>query len=460
MESATGSADCRMHRPLWIKFALLLLAVASLALMSSFILRAFIIGEFRHFREGETEDRVYWVSADLEGCYEKHGGWNRGVIAEDAVWALMLGMETRVVDGEGRVVMDTATALDYLSPVRKARVRSMSGIDAARLSGEFVPYPLFVAGREIGRLEVRFLPFDKEELFVRRSNRFLILSSLLVGGLSVILSILFARKLTGPIRKLAAAAEAVRQGELKTRVDVSGEDEIAALSRTFNTMTKALEVNEALRRRLNANAAHELRTPLAAIRGELEGMLDGLIPITREQHQSLLDETGRLTRIVAGMEELVQAEASILTLKKEHIRLRPFLDGMHERYTPLSRSWDIALRLECAEQATAAADPDRLSQILVNLLGNALKATPAGGSVTILAENRGRDTAVAVIDTGCGIGEDELPFIFERFYRGSKGGLGLGLAIVKELVEAHGGRITVESEPERGSAFTVLLPRE
>lgn len=449
-----------MPRPLWIKFTLLLLAVAFLALMSSFFLRAFIMDEFRHFREGETEDRVYWVSADLEGCYEKHGGWNRGVIAEDAVWALMLGMETRVVDGGGKVVMDTATALDSLPPLRKARVLSMSGIDGARQSGEFVPYPLFLAGREIGRLEVRFLPFGKEELFVRRSNRFLILSSLLVGGMAVILSVIFARKLTGPIRKLAAAAEAVGQGDLKARVDAGGEDEIAALSRTFNAMAKGLEINEALRRRLNANAAHELRTPLAAIRGELEGMLDGLIPITREQHQSLLDETGRLTRIIAGMEELIQAEASILTLKKEDIRLRPFLDGMHKRYTPLSRSRDIALRLECAEQATVTADPDRLSQVLVNLLGNALKATPAGGSVTILAESRGRDTAVAVIDTGCGIGEDDLPFIFERFYRGSKGGLGLGLAIVKELVEAHGGRITVESEPGWGSAFTVLLPGE
>ena len=449
-----------MPRPLWIKFALLLLAVAFLGLTSSFVLRSFVIGEFRHFREGEVEDRVYWVSADLEGCYEKHGGWKRGVIAEDAVWALMLGMETRVVDGEGRVVMDTATALDSLPPLRKARVRSMSGLDGARHGGEFVPYPLFLAGKEIGRLEVRFLPFAKEEIFVQRSNRFLILSSLLVGGMAVVLSILFARRLTRPIRKLAAAAEAVGQGDLKARVDAGGEDEIADLSRTFNTMAKALEVNEALRRRLNANAAHELRTPLAAMRGELEGMLDGLIPNTREQHQSLLDETDRLTRIIAGMEELVQAEASILTLKKELISLRPFLDRMHERYTPLFRGGGITLRLAGAEQATATADPDRLSQVLVNLLGNALKVTPAGGRVTILAESRGRNTAVAVIDTGCGIGEDDLPFIFERFYRGSKGGLGLGLAIVKELVEAHGGRVTVASEPGRGSAFTVLLPGE
>ena len=449
-----------MPSPLWIRFALLLLAVAFLGLTSSFVLRAFVIGEFRHFREGEAEDRVYWVSADLEGGYEKHGGWNRGVIAEDAVWALMLGMETRVVDGAGKVVMDTVTALDELPPLRKARVRSMSGLDGARQGGEFVPYPLFLAGKEIGRLEVRFLPFGKEELFIRRSQRFLILSSLLIGGLAIVLSVLFARRLTGPIRRLAAAAQAVGKGDLKARVEAGGEDEMADLSRTFNAMANALEVNEALRRRLNANAAHELRTPLAAMRGELEGMLDGLIPVTVAQHQSLLDETDRLTRIIAGMEELIQAEASILTLKKEAIRLRPFLDGMHERYAPLFLGRKIALRLECAEHVITTADPDRLSQVLVNLLGNALKATPAGGSVTILAESRGRDTAVAVIDSGCGIGEDDLPFIFERFYRGSKGGLGLGLAIVKELVEAHGGSITVDSGPRRGSAFTVLLPGE
>jgi two-component system sensor histidine kinase BaeS len=448
-----------MFSRLTIKFAVLLLLVAAVALSASILLRTFIINDFKNFREGEMEDRVYWITADIEGTFDKYHGWNAPAMAEDAVWALILGMETRVFNAQGKLVMDSSMALDSLPALSKSRVQTVSGIGQGKKTGDYVPYPLFLAGKEIGRLDVRFLPFGKEELFIRRTNRFLLISSLLTGGLALVLSIIFARKLTGPILKLASAAEAVSRGDMKTRVDVSGKDEIARLSRSFNRMAHALEIQESLRKQLTANAAHELRTPLAAMRGELEGMLDGLIPTTREQLQSLHDETGKLTGIIAGMEELIQAEASVLSLKKEEIRLKPFLEAIVERYAAMFRSSGVEIMLQCEEEAAVIADPDRLSQVLVNLLGNALKATTAGGSVTVRARAQDRDVLVSVEDTGCGIAADELPFIFERFYRGARGGMGLGLAIVKELVEAHGGRIEVRSEPGKGSVFTVILPK-
>lgn len=372
-----------MRSRLWVKFAALLLFIAAVAMSSSIILRTFIMEEFKKYHEGEMEDRVYWVTADLEGAYEKYGSWNGEVIAEDTVWALMLGMETRIVDADGKVVMDSARALDTLPPLSKARVRGVTGIDRLEPDGSFLPYPLFLGGREIGRLEVRFLPFGKEELFIQRSNRFLLVSSLLTGGLTLVLSMLFASRLTGPIRKLVVAAEAIGQGNLKSRVEVRGKDEIARLSKSFNRMVQTLEIQESLRKKLCANAAHELRTPLAAIRCELEGMMDGLIPATREQLQSLHDETGRLTRIISGMEELIQAEASILTLKKQNIRLKPFLAAIAERYSTLFQNEGVKFRLLCKEEIMVAADPDRLAQIMVNLLGNAMKATEGGGTITV-----------------------------------------------------------------------------
>ena len=148
-----------------------------------------------------------------------------------------------------------------------------------------------------------------------------------------------------------------------------------------------------------------------------------------------------------------------MSLKKEEIRLKPFLEAIVERYAAMFRSEGVEIHLRCDEGAAILADPDRLSRILVNLLGNALKATAAGGSVTVGVRAQDRDTLVSIEDTGCGIASDELPFIFERFYRGARGGMGLGLAIVKELVEAHGGRIEVWSEPGKGSIFTVILPK-
>ena len=405
------------------------------------------------------EDRVYWITADIEGTFNKYHGWNGPAMAEDAVWALLLRMETRVFDAQGKLMMDPAMALDSLPALIKSRVQAESGISQGKRVEGYVSYPLFWAGKEIGRMEVRFLPSRREELFIRRTNRFLLVSSLLTGGLALILSIIFAQKLTGPIHRLVSAAEAVSLGDVKTRVDVSRKDEIGRLSLAFNRMAHALEIQESLRKKLTANAAHELRTPLAAMRGELEGMMDGLIPVTREQLQSLHDETGKLTGIIAGMEELIQAEASVLSLKKEEIRLKPFLEAIVERYAAMFRSEGVEILLRCEEEATIIADPDRLSRVLVNLLGNALKATAAGGCVTVRGRTQGRDTLVSVEDTGCGIASDELPFIFERFYRGARGGMGLGLSIVKELVEAHGGRIEVWSELGKGSVFTVILPK-
>ena len=237
-------------------------------------------------------------------------------MAEDAVWALLLRMETRVFNSQGKLMMDSGMALDSLPPMIKSRVQAASGISQDKRFEGYVPYPLFLAGKEIGRLEVRFLPSKREELFIRRTNRFLLISSLLTGGLALILSLIFARKLTGPIESLASAAEAVSLGDMKTRVDVSRRDEIGRLSLAFNRMAHALEIQESLRKKLTANAAHELRTPLAAMRGLLEGMMDGLIPVTSEELQSLHDETGKLTGIIAGMEELIQARGQRHVAKK------------------------------------------------------------------------------------------------------------------------------------------------
>lgn len=446
-----------MTAKLWTKFLVLLLVVAAVGLSAALVLRGLMIRDFRDYLEGDREDRAYWITADLERTYEKLGGWNPEVLEEDALWALMLGFEMRVMDADGEVVAETETALASLSPLMKRR--GLAALQARqRPPPQYVPYPLFVAGSRIGLLELRPLELRKGTVFVERSNLFLLGSLVLLGAIAVALSAFAARRLTTPIKQLASAATAISEGDLSSRVAVSQKDEFGTLAETFNRMAQALEGVEHLRKKLLVNVAHELRTPLGAMRAELEGMMDGLIPTGREQLQSLHEETGRLRRMLDGMEDLAHAQASALTISKRPVSLRPLLNDIVERARIIAQDKDVHLELECDEGLVIQADPDKLGQILLNVVDNAVKAVPISGAVTVRASAGSREVIVAVEDDGIGIDPADLPFIFERFYRRSEGGLGIGLAIVKELVDAHGGRIEVESETGQGAVFTLSFP--
>jgi two-component system sensor histidine kinase BaeS len=447
-----------MLRSLRLKFLLLLLGVAIVALSGTVILRELMLRDFRAYLEGDAEDKVYWVQAELEGAYQRNEGWKVDAQAEDALWALALGFEMRLLDRQGKLVIDTEKAIRSASPLVRRRLSALSQFRGARNTGEFAPYPLFLAGRQIGTLEARALRPASSALFVGRADRFLLLSVVTVGGLAILLSVLFSHRLTEPIKELALAVSAISRGDLKRRVTVFRSDEVGDLAGTFNRMAGALETQESLRRKLIADVAHELRTPLGVMRGELEAMIDGLIPDDERRLQSLYDETGRLKHVVDAIEELNQAEASRLSLQRRRLDLKPLLENIVERFRGRFQEKGITLELTCSDGQEVYADPERMSQIILNLLSNALKATGAGGHVTVTVAPVQGNLRITVEDTGCGIGEEDLPFIFERFYRGPGGGLGIGLTIVKELVEAQGGKIEAKSAPGKGSSFAVLFP--
>ena len=447
-----------MLRRLWIKFFLVLFIVSLAALSSAFILRELMIKDFRDYLEGEMEDRVYRVVANMEGTYEKYSKWEKDNIADDAVWAFTMGLEIKLEDMDGNIIMDTARAIKSLSPSMQRRIMAISETRTSAEKSDFVPYPLFLGGKEIGSLEVRFLLPEKEFIFIRRSNQFLLISLLAVGGSAILFSFIFSRRLIDPIKKLESAAKAISEGALKSRVEIRGKDEIGRLSETFNMMAQHLETLESLRKKLISDVAHELRTPTSALRGELEGMIDGLIPTDKEHLHSLYEEINRLRHILEGIEDLSQAEASALWLRKQNIKLKPFLSNIMGRFSKLVLDRGISLEVQCEEELSVNADPDRLSQVVVNLLSNAIKATDRGGKVWMQSGEQNSKIFIEVGDTGHGIRPEDLPFIFERFYKMSEGGLGLGLSIAKDIAEAHGGRIEVKSIYGRGSSFTVFLP--
>ena len=458
MESVTGFQARGMFRSLRFKFLLLLLAVAAIALSGAIILRDLMLRDVRAFLEGESEDRVYLIQAALEGSYELNGGWRRDALVRETIQALGLGFEVRLLDREGNLIIDTGGAMEATSPLMKRRLKSLGRFREEGNPGAFAPYPLFLGGKQIGTLEAKELRPLREGIFLGRSDRFLLLAVVAIGGLTILLSVFFSRRLTRPIGELAQAASAISEGDLKSRVSVSRRDEVGNLSKTFNRMAKALETHESLRRKLIADVAHELRTPLGVMRGELEAMIDGMIPNDPAHLQSLYEETGRLKNMVDGIEDLNQAESSSLSLKRQQIEITPFLENIVGRFRIPFQEKGVTLDLESAGGQILYADPERLSQITLNLLNNALKATDTGGKVLISVKPTDGELAITVQDNGKGIREEDLPLIFERFYRGPGGGLGIGLTIVKELAEAHGARVEARSALGKGSSFTVVFP--
>jgi len=453
------------RRSLWFKFLSVLVTVVAVGLSATFLLRDLMVKDFIVFLETEMEDRVGWLTASLVGSFENNLEWKTEEISDELAWAAMMGIESRLYDLEGKLVTDTDRAIEHLPFYMQKRVRLIVGDREA--IGTFMPNSLSIGGTEIGRLDVRFHGPGKETQYIKSSNRFLLVSVVALGGVALILSFVFSRRLTKPIQELTVASSALASGDFTHRVGVTSRDEISQLARSFNTMAEQLAIQDALRKKLSSNVAHELRTPLGAVRGELEGMIDGLIPPHKDNLRSMYDEIGRMHTVLDGMEELAQAEASGLSLNTRSFEIAPFLQGIAERYKKMFQEHNVSLFLDLAEGLSITADPEKMSQVVINLLSNALKSTPAGGSVTVSSKpaEDGR-VRFSVADTGVGIAPEHLPFIFERFYRAnsansasraSEGGLGIGLTIVKELVEAHGGEVKVKTSLDQGSVFTVIL---
>ena len=282
-------------------------------------------------------------------------------------------------------------------------------------------------------------------------------SILMMGGFA------FSR-LGSPLADLMAAADAVAAGDLSARVPERGGGNMARLAARFNRMTAELERAEQTRRNLTADVAHELRTPLHILQGNLEGVLDGVYQPTDDHIVAMLDETRLLARLVDELQTLSLAEAGELPLHRRALPVADLLADVAARFAPAAADAGVALEvMDVAAALVVTVDPDRLDQALSNLVGNALRHTPAGGRVTLSAQKASGGVEIIVADSGAGLSPADLPFIFDRFWRGDRArtrgsGVGLGLPIARRLVEAHGGRITADSALGVGTTMTVWLP--
>ena len=306
-----------------------------------------------------------------------------------------------------------------------------------------------------------------------RAVQFLIPLGLALLALVVtlaVLGVLGLRRILTPLDDLLAAADRVAEGDYSPRVAEKGPKEVRLLARAFNNMAARLHQTDEKRRQLLADVTHELRTPLTVIQGNLEGMLDGVYPADDANLRALLDETNLLSRLMDDLRTLALAESGALQLKKEPTDPEMLLQETRAAFQAQAEVARVALIVETADSLPALEiDPGRMRQVLSNLVANALRYTPAGGQITLRGQVEAKNIILEVQDTGSGIPAQDLPHIFERFYKSAdsggkvphdSGGMGLGLAIAKHLVEAHGGEIHAKSEAGHGALMQVILPSQ
>jgi two-component system OmpR family sensor kinase/two-component system sensor histidine kinase BaeS len=359
-----------------------------------------------------------------------------------------------VLDDSGKVIADTGQAI--VGEQHPAEHASNGA-------------PVVLNGKTIGAVLVGSMiepvlnPADED--FLRSVNLSILITSVAVGILALVLGSLLFRQIISPLRALSRSARAIAEGDLGQRVAVHSDDEIGQVARSFNHMAESLAESDIHRRNMMADIAHELRTPLTVVQGNLEALMDGVYELTPENVAGVHKQTVVLTRLVADLRDLALAESGQLKLERKLLSLEDVIAQVTEGLGVQAHEKEVTLKLEvAADLPKVQADEQRITQVLFNLISNALRHTPAGGTITISAEVREDRILVRVQDTGAGIPPEDLPHVFERFYRTDRsrarttGGSGLGLTIAKQIIEVHGGQIWAQSWLGAGSTFAFSLP--
>lgn len=434
------------------------------------VLLALVVGrmtasEFGSYVTAQEEEDLALRLADF---YAQQGSW-------DGVATLLSGGQGAIGPGAGRGPgagqgrgpgRNRVTLLDDTGTV----VVGGMGYDAGeqlppgvRLSGA----PVIVDGEQVGTvIHARGAPAITAAgtAFLERVNLMLIVAAVGATVVALLLGALLASTLTRPLRELTAATNAVAQGEFGRAVQVRSQDELGDLASAFNQMSGDLARAQERRQQMTADIAHDLRTPVSIIQGHAEALRDGVLPANEETFALIHDEALRLNRMVEDLRTLSRAEAGELELLKRPVQVERWLLGVVEAHKPRAAQRDVRLEAQIDGEGTVLIDADRVTQVLNNLLDNALRHTPAGGTISAGVRRQGAEIVLFVRDSGPGIASQDLPHLFERFYRGDKsrqrhgGGSGLGLAIARSIVEMHGGRIWAESNVEAGATFYISLP--
>jgi two-component system, OmpR family, sensor histidine kinase BaeS len=449
-----------MMTSLRTKLILVFLTVSALGIALGMIFASVSTsGEFRRFVFSLNQEDL---QGRLAAYYAEHGGWT--------------GVETGLVEGlppppEERRRSLRPEMFTLTDEVGRVIVGGPEHETGSRLSSQQLAAfePIEVSGSTVGWLIVpgdAFAQTGRESLFFRRVNNTLLLGAVAAFVVALVAGALAARSLTRPLLDLTAATKAVAAGDFERKVDVKSSDELGALADSFNRMSAALAEAQLLRRRMTADIAHELRTPLSIILGHLDAVDDGVLTNWAETTHIIRQETERLSRLVEDLRTLTRADAGELALERRPVVVMDLVARALAAYQP--QAWAKAISLTAEVESglePIELDPDRMLQVLDNLLSNALVHTPSGGRIVVGGSSEPNGVRIVVQDSGSGFPPEDVGQVFDRFYRADRarrrddGGSGLGLAIARSIVEAHGGTIEAENAPGQGATIIIEIPR-
>ncbi len=449
-----------MRRSLALRLTLAFAAVGlGTAALAALVVNLAFGTRFATYVSAQQQARRGELVAALATSYRDQGRWNPSALRLSLnPLAAMADEEVSVLDTRGRLVWSSQSGANG----------SMAAMDPAMMGtpalGLAVRLQVRVAGTLVGTALVRLPssgPPALDQTFRASIERLLLLTGIGVGLVAVLIGILVARRVTAPVRSLTRAARSLTAGQRSTRLRDTSPDEFGEMAAAFNAMADAVEAEDVLRCSFARDVAHELRTPLTVLQSQLEALQDGLAAPTAEMLASLHEETLRLSRLVADLQTLASADGAPFDLTREMVELAPLVDAAVAEFAGPMRDKGLSVETRLCEVAVFG-DPVRLRQVVANVLSNAAKFVPPGGTVRVSLACDGRRASLEVADDGPGIAPNDLPHVFERFFRGRDaraGGSGIGLAVVAGLVEAHGGEVAVTSDPGQGATFSIHLPQ-
>jgi signal transduction histidine kinase len=410
--------------------------------------------EISQFEERVESMQAGRIEMELSRYYYQQGSWE-GIQPFVGQWGNLYGQRIILTDTNGIVVADSEGDLlgksyDPDSPGRLISPPWEEGVIGTLYISPELPLEADIASPYVLYMAI---------------GRFFLWGGLVAVAIALLITFVLSRRILAPVKALTSVAKRLGRGDFSQRVQVKDRSELGELAKAFNAMASDLEHTEKLRRNMVADVAHELRTPLSNVRGYLEAIRDGVIKSDANTIRSLTEEAMLLSRLVDDLQDLALAEAGELKLMCQPEDIAALINQIVATVRSQAATKGVSLSIDLpAELPPVKIDSNRISQVLRNLLDNAVAHTPRGGTITVTARQQDKWVEVGVDDTGEGIPAEDLPNIFERFYRVDKsrtratGGSGLGLTIARRLVEVHGGRIEVQSELGKGSCFTFTLP--
>lgn len=426
---------------------------------------------FREYVQQNLEQKNNEIVTQLSMQFKNDGEWNGDMIETIGASALENGLIIKVKDRSDNIVWD---AHDHNNGMCQRIIEQMAenvSLRYPRIKGSYteIPYNIYNGPDKVGIVEIgSYGPYylsDHDLSFIRTLNNLLIGAGVFSLILAFVIGHLIARHLSSPISKVIKTAQSIEKGYFNDRiVNRSNTNEIIQLTTTINNLAQTLQEQENLRKRLTGDVTHELRTPLATLQSHMEAMIDGVWTPDKNRLISCHDEIVRLSKMVGDLEKLARYESENLIINKDCFDITELIKSLLKNFEKDFLDKEISVSVSGGREEINA-DKDKISQVIINFLSNAHKYTPQGGNVLLSVEDEKDSIRIIVENDGPGIKKEDLPYIFERFYRADKsrnrltGGSGIGLTIAKAIVEAHKGTIVAQSDAIYGTRFIISLPK-